>query len=204
MNNMTGEQLIAATRVAAKFESTATAQLLNELATRLDCALAALRQKAKRCDALAGESVSLKAAFNPATIPVEAVEVLGEVAKFDHDSNECGSWTWVDNEDEVIRAVLEVLREQNETPATVAWQRELRQKAWAEGINYAASRLAAAFNHGFIDKPLAEVFDIVRMIITAKEDISNDPVPAADGLSGEYAEKALENWEQKLRNGEAV
>lgn len=141
MNNMTGEQLIAATRVAAKFESTATAQLLNELATRLDCALAALRQKAKQCDALAGENVSLKAAFNPAKIPEEAVEVLGEIAKFDHDSNECGSWTWVDNEDEVIRAVLEVLREHNETPATDSWQRE----QWAMGVDKATD---SAFREG--------------------------------------------------------
>lgn len=89
-------------------------------------------------------------------------------------------------------------------PATDAWQREQRQKAQAEGINYTAGRLAAAFNHGFVDKPMAEVFDVVRMILTTKEDLTNDPAPAADGLSGEYAEKALKDWEQLLRNGEAV
>ncbi len=71
----------------------------------------------------------------------------------------------------------------------------------AEGINFAASRLAAAFNHGFVDKPMAEVFDVVRMILTAKEDLANDPVLAADGLSGEYAEKALAEWEIELREG---
>ncbi|MGX6574239.1 hypothetical protein ACWM58_13755 [Klebsiella quasipneumoniae] len=71
----------------------------------------------------------------------------------------------------------------------------------AEGINFAASRLAAAFNHGFVDKPMAEVGDVVRMILTAKEDLANDPVLAADGLSGEYAEKALAEWEVALREG---
>ncbi|HBQ5755648.1 TPA: hypothetical protein L7588_001418 [Klebsiella pneumoniae subsp. pneumoniae] len=71
----------------------------------------------------------------------------------------------------------------------------------AEGINFAASRLAAAFNHGFVDKPMAEVFDVVRMILTAKEDLANDPVLAADGLSGEYAEKSLAEWEAELREG---
>ncbi|WP_224322407.1 hypothetical protein [Klebsiella michiganensis] len=69
----------------------------------------------------------------------------------------------------------------------------------AEGINFAAGRLAAAFNHGFVDKPMAEVFDVVRMILTAKEDLANDP--AADGLSGEYAEKSLAEWEAALREG---
>ncbi len=88
-------------------------------------------------------------------------------------------------------------------PATDAWQRELRQTAWAEGINYAAGRLAAAFNHGCVNKPMAEVGDVVRMILTTKDDLANDPRPAADGLSGEYAEKALEDWEQQLRAGEA-
>lgn len=86
-------------------------------------------------------------------------------------------------------------------PATDAWQRELRQTARAEGINYAAGRLAAAFNHGFVDKPMAEVGDVVRMILTTKDDLANDSAPAADGLSGEYAEKALEDWEQQLRAG---
>lgn len=74
---------------------------------------------------------------------------------------------------------------------------EIRNESRAEGINFAAGRLAAAFNHGFIDKPLAEVFDVTRMILTAKEDIANEP--AADGLSGEYAETALKEWAEQLR-----
>lgn len=78
---------------------------------------------------------------------------------------------------------------------------EVQASARNEGINYAASRLAAAFNHGFLDKPVAEVLDVTRMILSAKEDLSNDSLPAADGLSGEYAEKAIEEWAAKLREG---
>jgi len=85
-----------------------------------------------------------------------------------------------------------------ETPATDAFLASLR----AEGINFAASRLAAAYNHGFIDKPLAEVGDVVRMILTAKEDLANNP--AADGLSGQYAEIALAKWESQLRSKSEV
>ncbi|HEC8802659.1 TPA: Eae protein [Salmonella enterica subsp. enterica serovar Muenchen] len=76
---------------------------------------------------------------------------------------------------------------------------EVRAEARNEGINYTASRLAAAFNHGFINKSLREVFDVTRMILSAKEDLANNPLPADDGLSGEYAEKAIEEWETQLR-----
>ncbi|ENZ0432398.1 hypothetical protein ACHOYD_10705 [Enterobacter hormaechei] len=94
-------------------------------------------------------------------------------------------------------AVLELRKVRNDAAALA----EVRAQARNEGINYAASRLAAAFNHGFVDKPLAEVFDVVRMILTAKEDLANDPIPAADGLSGEYAEKSLEEFAAQLRKG---
>ncbi|EAM8863487.1 ead/Ea22-like family protein [Salmonella enterica] len=90
-----------------------------------------------------------------------------------------------------------------ETPATDAFLAEVQANARNEGINYAASRLAAAFNHGFIDKPVSEVLDVTRMILSAKEDLANAPLPAADGLSGEYAEKAIEGWATQLRKGVA-
>lgn len=88
------------------------------------------------------------------------------------------------------------------TPATDAYLAEVRAQARNEGVNFAASRLAAAFKHGFVDKPLAEVYDVVRMILTAKEDLANDP--AADGLSGEYAEKSLVEFAAQLRQGAAL
>ncbi|EHN6576597.1 Eae protein [Salmonella enterica subsp. enterica serovar Anecho] len=85
-----------------------------------------------------------------------------------------------------------------------AFLAEVRASARNEGINYAASRLAAAFNHGFLNKPVSEVLDVTRMILSAKEDLSNDPLPAADGLSGEYAEKSIEEWAAQLRKGAAL
>ncbi|ELE3012438.1 ead/Ea22-like family protein [Escherichia coli] len=87
-----------------------------------------------------------------------------------------------------------------ETPATDAFLAEIRAEARNEGINYTASRLAAAFNHGFINEPLAEVFDVTRMILSAKEELANESHPI-DGLSGEYAEKSLEEWAERLRKG---
>ncbi|EFD0422960.1 ead/Ea22-like family protein [Escherichia coli] len=85
-------------------------------------------------------------------------------------------------------------------PATDAFLAEIRAAARNEGINYTASRLAAAFNHGFINKSLREVFDVTRMILSAKEELANEPHPI-DGLSGEYAEKSLEEWAEQIRKG---
>ncbi|HBA9568558.1 TPA: hypothetical protein J1389_003629 [Escherichia coli] len=85
-------------------------------------------------------------------------------------------------------------------PATDAFTAEIRVEARNEGINYTASRLAAAFNHGFINKSLREVFDVTRMILSAKEELANEPHPI-DGLSGEYAEKSLEEWAEQIRKG---
>lgn len=90
--------------------------------------------------------------------------------------------------------------ELTETPATDAFLAEIRAEARNEGINYTASRLAAAFNHGFINKSLREVFDVTRMILSAKEELANEAHPI-DGLSGEYAEKSLEEWAEQIRKG---
>ncbi|WP_371332683.1 hypothetical protein [Klebsiella quasipneumoniae] len=88
-----------------------------------------------------------------------------------------------------------------ETPATDRIVAGIKDDGRAEGINFAASRLAAAFNHGFVDKPMAEVGDVVRMILDAKADLANSPISPEDGLSGEYAEKSLAEWEAGLREG---
>ncbi|BBK60887.1 hypothetical protein EC122715_p2-27 (plasmid) [Escherichia coli O145:H28] len=112
-----------------------------------------------------------------------------------------------DNMDDVSLAedfgfnhAIELMRRRIETPATDAFLAEIRAEARNEGINYTASRLAAAFNHGFINKSLREVFDVTRMILSAKEELANEPHPI-DGLSGEYAEKSLEEWAEQIRKG---
>ncbi|MHA0937335.1 hypothetical protein [Enterobacter kobei] len=97
---------------------------------------------------------------------------------------------------ESVRMLVDI-----KTPATDAFLAEVRAQARNEGINYAASRLAAAFNHGFVDKPLAEVLDVVHMIMDTKEELANSALPAADGLSGEYAEEFLEDSTVQLHKG---
>lgn len=71
---------------------------------------------AKAYQQLTAENVGLKAAFSPEEIPAEAVDAFMDTAVMDHDWNDTSEWSWVENETEVIRAVLDALKP--ETPAT--------------------------------------------------------------------------------------
>ncbi|HCX4496167.1 TPA: hypothetical protein OZS50_000988, partial [Escherichia coli] len=138
------------------------AKLISDLATQLEVQLV-------RANALAAENAGLKHAM---AVTLEHVSVT--------DAGQAG----------VAAMIINDALHHSETPATDAFLAEIRAEARNEGINYTASRLAAAFNHGFINKSLREVFDVTRMILSAKEELANEPHPI-DGLSGEYAEKSL-------------
>lgn len=65
---------------------------------------------------LAAENVALKEAFSPEEIPDEAVDAFSDTVAIDSDWDESGTWSYVENETEVIRAVLDALKP--DTPAT--------------------------------------------------------------------------------------
>ncbi|KMG64847.1 hypothetical protein SM56_01155 [Klebsiella pneumoniae] len=95
---------------------------VNELIASLESAgeLSIREQKflklAKAYQQLAAENVALKAVFSQEEIPSEAVDAFMETAVMDHDWNETSEWSWVENETEVIHAVLDALKP--DTPAT--------------------------------------------------------------------------------------
>ncbi|HBR6787175.1 hypothetical protein [Klebsiella pneumoniae] len=101
---------------------TITLQAVNDLIASLESAgeLSIREQKflklAKAFKQLAAENVPLKAVFIQGEIPSEAVDAFMETAVMDHDWNETSEWSWVENETEVIHAVLGALKP--ETPAT--------------------------------------------------------------------------------------
>lgn len=140
---------------------------------------AAVKLAHEKFSALAAENAGLKHAM---AVTLEHVSVT--------DAGQAG----------VAAMIINDAPHHSETPATAAFLAEIRAEARNEGINYTASRLAAAFNHGFINKSLREVFDVTRMILSAKEELANEPHPI-DGLSGEYAEKSLEEWAEQIRKG---
>lgn len=100
-------------------------ETVNELIASLESAgeLSIREQKflklTKAFKQVAGENVALKAVFSQGEIPSEAVDAFLETAVMDHDWNETSEWSWVENETEVIHAVLDALKP--ETPATDAY-----------------------------------------------------------------------------------
>ncbi|EFI4696117.1 hypothetical protein GXG23_21105 [Escherichia coli] len=159
------------------------AKLISDLATQLEVQLV-------RANALAAENAELKS-VHPQPFGAEMMKALDAYEKHQDEVPETGML----NAFFILRDSIRV-----DTPATDAFLAEIRAEARNEGINYTASRLAAAFNHGFINKSLREVFDVTRMILSAKEELANEAHPI-DGLSGEYAEKSLEEWAEQIRKG---
>ncbi|HHU0779789.1 TPA: hypothetical protein ACT92K_003546 [Enterobacter roggenkampii] len=88
---------------------------------------------------LAAKNAGLKAALNPEVIPEAAVEAFTETVIMDHDWNETSEWSWVENDTDVIRAVLEAIKP--ETPDTDAFLAEVR----AQGVEMFAASLGSPY-----------------------------------------------------------
>ncbi|HGW1089767.1 TPA: hypothetical protein ACNMP6_001236 [Klebsiella pneumoniae] len=122
-------------------------ETVNELIRSLESAgeLSIREQKflklAKAFKQLAGENVALKAVFSQGEIPSEAVDAFMETAVMDHDWNETSEWSWVENETEVIHAVLDALKP--ETPATD----RIVAEAEARGVEKAIAHLEKKFSN---------------------------------------------------------
>ncbi|EMD0904356.1 hypothetical protein ABNK34_003865 [Klebsiella pneumoniae] len=155
----------------------------------LDAAIKTGNMLADQNAQLAAENVALKSAVT------KQIELRSEIKKAGRPPH---ADFWVQSICEAEDRVSKALNGTTDTDRIVAG---IKADGRAEGINFAASRLAAAFNHGFVDKPMAEVGDVVRMILDAKADLANSQIPAEDGLSGEYAEKSLAEWEAALSDG---
>lgn len=126
---------------------TITLQTVNELIASLESAgeLSIREQKflklAKAHVQLAAENVALKAVFSQEEIPSEAVDAFMETAVMDHDWNETSEWSWVENETEVIHAVLDALKP--DTPATD----RIVAEAEARGVEKAIAHLEKKFSN---------------------------------------------------------
>lgn len=123
---------------------TITLQAVNELIASLESdGEPSIREQkflklAKAFKQLAAENVALKNVFIQKEIPSEAVDAFMETAVMDHDWNETSEWSWVENETEVIHAVLDALKP--DTPATDRIVAGIK----ADGVEELAKRRRAA------------------------------------------------------------
>lgn len=107
--------------------------------------ITALMVCVKKVRQLAAENVVLKAVFSQKEIPPEAVDAFMDTAVMDHDWNETSEWSWVENETEVIHAVLEALKP--ETPATDRIVAGIK----ADGVEEFAAKLRIPGDDPFMD-----------------------------------------------------
>ncbi|MER2945705.1 hypothetical protein [Serratia bockelmannii] len=121
----------------------------------------------KRADALALENAALKDAITTHSQSTHFCERCGE-------DDPCAT-------DDVCG----VLRGIPDTDAALA---AIRDKHRAEGINFAANRLLAAFEHGFIDKPAGEVADVAKMILSAVTELPHAP---EEDFTRDYSDEVI-------------
>ncbi|MEC4501860.1 ead/Ea22-like family protein [Klebsiella pneumoniae] len=175
---------------------------VNELIASLESAgeLSIREQKflklAKAFKHLAAENVALKAVFSQGEIPSEAVDAFMETAVIDHDWNETSEWSWVENETEVIHAVLDALKP--DTPATDRIVARIKADGRAEGAHFVTNRMLAAWDAGFIEDTAKNAADIARMILTSTEFMADAPEGDFDRS---FSDGILEDIAQQLREG---
>lgn len=83
----------------------------------------------------------------------------------------------------------------SETPATDAALREIRAQARAEGIHFAANRLLAAWESGFVDDTPAAAHDISGAILSAVEFLPN-------AFEAEFKRDYADEVRARIRAGE--
>lgn len=91
-------------------------------------------------------------------------------------------WYYSDDGNTEIRKIF------TEPPLTSAERERLAQQYRAEGIIFAANRMLAAWDAGFIDKPAADTLDVATMILSAVEMLKD----ATDGdFKRDFADEML-------------
>lgn len=88
-----------------------------------------------------------------------------------------------------------------ETPATDAFIAEQRAQARKEGAHFAANRMLAAWDAGFIDDTAKNAADIARMILSSTEFMADAPEGDFDRA---FADSVLVEIASELRQGGAA
>ena len=211
MKDMTHEQLIRATYVAAKYESAQTTQLLTELAGRLDGALAAARTACLERDASVRAEIEWEKAMMQAVGEDGVGDVVSVIEQLKSDLTAMASENLTLKES-TKNGVVEphqmtsrgvsigvknvIVNREIKTPATDSYLAEVRAQARREGAYFVANRMLAAWGAGFIDDTAKNAADIARMILTSTEFMADAPEGDYDR---QFADSILEEIADSLR-----
>lgn len=207
MKDITHEQLIRATYVTAKYEGAQMAQLLTELAGRLDGALTAARTAcAERATAMNAE-IEWETTMREATGADNVDDVVSVIEKLKSDLAEMASEN-LTLKDAMKNGVVEphqmtsrgvsigvknvIVNREIKTPATDSFLAEVR----AQGIHFAVNRMLAAWESGFVNDTPAQAYDISGGFLTALEFLPN---ASPDEFKRDYADEVRSAIAAQLR-----
>lgn len=173
---LNAKELIAEARVTAPTLPPAAAKLITAMADRLDLQFVVLCESRNEAKQLAGENALMKSAIKTHS---ESVHFCVGCGKDDPCSN-----------DDVCYAL-------EETPATDALLASLRAEARKQGAVFAANRMLAAWDAGFIDDTPENAADIARAILMSTEFM--DEAPDGD-FDRSFADEVLEAIAAQLRS----
>ena len=173
---MNAKELIAEARVTAPTLPPAAAKLMTAMADRLDVQFVALCESRNEAKQLAGENALMKSAIKTHS---ESVHFCVGCGKDDPCSN-----------DDVCYAL-------EETPATDAFLASLRAEARKQGAVFAANRMLAAWDAGFVEDTPENAADIARAILMSTEFM--DEAPDGD-FDRTFSDEMLEAIAAQLRS----
>lgn len=173
---MNAKELIAEARATAPTLPPAAAKLMTAMADRLDVQFVALCESRNEVKQLAGENALMKSAIKTHS---ESVNFCVGCGQDDPCSN-----------DDVCYAL-------EETPATDAFLSSLRANARKQGAVFAANRMLAAWDAGFIEDTPENAADIARAILMSTEFM--DEAPDGD-FDRSFSDEMLEAIAAQLRS----
>ncbi|WP_229046477.1 hypothetical protein [Enterobacter roggenkampii] len=140
-----------------------------------------LAELESRCAALAAENAGLKAALRPSDIPSEWTDAFGDTAVIEHDATgdnqgHSVSWSWVGNQEEVIKSVLLAVEKGIETPSTDAFLAEVRAHDLNAFIRHHSAELDAHIKNGGeqFDEKSVRIRDIIVSARLFREQIRKE------------------------------
>ncbi|MCW0343398.1 hypothetical protein NB703_001491 [Pantoea ananatis] len=183
-SGLSGKELVAAGHHFAKsLDADAPlieiAKMFAEMATRLDCALARGDELQQKLDAMAAENAVMKSAI------AGFAKIKQDFDDFDGDRRGIAE-RLCEAEDALVSCI--------KTPATDTYLNSVR----TEGIHFAANRMLAAWECGFINDTPEQVHDISGAVLSALEFLPN---ASPEEFKRDYADEVRASIAEQLRSG---
>jgi len=194
LSNKSNKELVEAGHQFAKalnadMPLTEIAKLVSALSARLDCAIVRGDELQQKLDAMASENAALKAAILRAKDELQEHYDTDGVDSQDSEGNFMDAYIRLCDAQSTIEKLENI-----KPPTTDAYLNSVR----AEGIHFAANRMLAAWECGFINDTPEQVHDISGAVLSALEFLPN---ASPEEFKRDYADEVRASIAEQLRSG---